>query len=225
MTGANSGAESGSGPVVRRVVAFDFDGTLTRRDTLVPFLARLYGPARVVAHGAAVGPPWRRAPGVHRRDEMKAQLLRRLTAGDDPGRVAEAGEAYAAELEAALLPHMVERIEAHRAAGHELVAVSASMSAYLDPLLGERLGFDAVMAVGLLVGDDGRLSGEMLGPNVRGPHKEVVLRRWLAETATREGELELWAYGNSSGDAELLAMAQHATKVDGRRPTPLPPLV
>jgi len=207
----------------RRVAAFDFDGTLTARDTLVPFMARLYGRRRLAAVAASVGPPWRGAAEVHRRDEMKAQLLRRLTTGDDPARVTAAGEAYAAQLDGLLVPAMVDRIGQHRRAGHEIVAVSASLTTYLTPLLQGRHGFDAVMAVGLAVGDDGRHTGEMLGPNVRGPEKAVVLRRWLTATGGDDG-LELWAYGNSSGDADLLAMADHPTLMAGRRPPALPPL-
>ena len=207
----------------RRVAAFDFDGTLTRRDTLVPFLARLYGRRRLLAAAAGVGPPWRLEAEVHRRDHAKAQLLRRLTKGDDPGRVDAAGRRYAEHLEELLVPAMRERVEAHRQAGHELVAVSASLAAYLGPLLGERLGFDAVIAVELAVGPDGRHSGEMARPNVRGPQKEVRLREWLAATGPHDA-VEIWAYGNSSGDAELLAMADHATLLAGRGTPALAPL-
>lgn len=206
----------------RRVAAFDFDGTLTPRDTLVPFLARLYGRWRLFAAAAAVGPPWRLEAEIHRRDHAKAQLLRRLFAGDDPARVGAAGRAYATRLDAILVPAMRTRVEQHRQAGHELVAVSASLAAYLVPLLGEGLGFDEVIAVELAVGDDGRHTGEMARPNVRGPQKAVRLREWLA--ATGGGDVELWAYGNSSGDAELLAMADHPALLTGRKSPVMPPL-
>lgn len=206
----------------RGVAAFDFDGTLTPRDTLVPFLARLYGRRRLLAAAAAVGPPWRLEAELHRRDQAKAALLRRLTAGDDAERVVDAGRAYATRLTSVLVPAMRRRVEEHRAAGHRLVAVSASLHVYLAPLLGEQLGFEAVLAVELAEGPDGRLTGEMARPNVRGPEKEVRLREWLAESEA--GEIELWAYGNSSGDAELLAMADHACLVAGRSPQPLLPL-
>lgn len=206
----------------RRVAAFDFDGTLTPRDTLVPFLARLYGRSRLASAAARVGPPWRLEAEIHRRDQAKAQLLRRLTAGDDPERVAAAGRAYAERLEAILVPAMRERVEEHRRAGHQLVAVSASLTSYLDPLLGERLGFDEVIAVELAVGADGRHTGEMARPNVRGPEKAVRLREWLS--ATGGGEVELWAYGNSSGDTELLAMADHGALLAGRGTPALPPV-
>ena len=206
----------------RRVAAFDFDGTLTPRDTLVPFLARLYGRRRVLSAAARVGPPWRLEAEIHRRDQAKAHLLRRLFAGDDPARVTTEGRAYAQRLEGILVPEMRARVEEHRRAGHQLVAVSASLTTYLDPLLGERFGFDEVIAVELAVGPDGRHSGEMVRPNVRGPEKAVRLREWL--DATGGGDVELWAYGNSSGDAELLAMADHAALLTGRNRPALPPV-
>ena len=37
------------------LAAFDFDGTITRRDTLVPFLARVAGPARFAGTCARLG--------------------------------------------------------------------------------------------------------------------------------------------------------------------------
>lgn len=207
----------------RGVAAFDFDGTLTPRDTLLPFLARCYGRRRLLQAAAKVGPPWRVEAEVHRRDHAKALLLRLLTAGDDPERVAALGRDYAVELEGILVPEMRERVEAHRRAGHELVAVSASLVSYLRPLLGDRLSFDEVIAVELEVGETGRLTGEMVRPNVRGPEKAVRLGEWLEATGGVD-DLELWAYGNSSGDAELLAMADHAVLLQGRRSTMLAPL-
>ena len=197
----------------RRVAAFDFDGTLTRRDTLLPFLVRVHGRRRVAAVLAAVGPPWRSTPGSHRRDAVKEQVLMRLFRGAEAARVAETGAVYGDALVPTLVPEMREQLEEHRRSGHEIVIVSASLHAYLDRV-GERLGVDAVIAVDLEVGDDGRLTGRLVGPNVRGPEKEVRLRSWLAD----EGPLELWAYGNSSGDDELLAMAAHPQWVGrGRR--------
>ena len=60
-----------------------------------------------------------------------------------------------------------------------------------------------MIAVELAVGDDGRLTGALERPNVRGPEKAARLLEWL------DGDDVgfLWGYGNSSGDAELLAMA------------------
>jgi len=77
-----------------------------------------------------------------------------------------------------LRPDVVERVAWHRTQGHELVIVSASFTSYLDPIAA-RLGFAAVLATELAVGDDGRLTGELVRPNVRGAEKVRRLDEWL----------------------------------------------
>jgi phosphatidylglycerophosphatase C len=61
------------------------------------------------------------------------------------------------------------------------------------------------------VDTDDRFTGVLEGGNVRGPEKVRRLRDWLGTEPA-----EVWAYGDSSGDRELLAFADHARRV-GRR--------
>ncbi|MCP3913052.1 MAG: HAD-IB family hydrolase [Actinomycetia bacterium] len=194
-------------PTNRPVAAFDFDGTLARRDSLLPFLARLCGPGRVglALTRAWVAPP--AADGIERRDRIKAGLLERLLQDRRMDDVEEAGHGYAARLESRLRPTMVERLHHHQGDGHEVVLVSASLAVYLRPLAA-RLGLDGVLAVEL---DhvDGVLTGQMQGPNCRGPQKVARLREWEGGRPARP----LWAYGDSRGDRELLAHADHPTWV------------
>ena len=68
---------------------------------------------------------------------------------------------------------------------------------------------------------DGVLTGSLTHPNVRAARKAVRLREWLGEPA--DGPLEsteLWAYGNSSGDHQLLDLADHAYWVGKRSKLP-----
>lgn len=196
---------------------FDFDGTLTRRDTLLPFLQATCGTrafSQAIAAAGRVDLRHRVGRGeadIHRRDAVKAVLLRTLLAGRQHEWLHERATAYAEGLPARLRPEMVHRLGWHRDAGHELVIVSASLDAYLGPF-GPRNGFDHVIAVELEAEGAGVLTGEMTGPNVRGPEKAVRLDRWLGGHRPDR----LWAYGNSSGDRELLAMADVATWVNRR---------
>lgn len=186
------------------IAAFDFDGTLAERDTLLPFLAHAHGRARLALALAAQARTYRRD-----QDAAKADLLRRLVTGDDPERLAALVHDYAIGLHHRLRPEMAERVRWHRAEGHRLVIVSASLGVYLRPLA-DVLGFDHVIGVELEVGDDGRYTGTMSrGVNVRGPEKAHRLTAWLDEQGLDRERCELWAYGDSSGDDELLAMADH----------------
>ncbi|MDQ1396774.1 MAG: phosphatidylglycerophosphatase [Acidimicrobiaceae bacterium] len=197
-----------------RVAAFDFDGTLAPRDSLLPFLGRVAGRAPL---GRALAVQWPTIAlalaGRGDRDAAKVALVGRLLRGAAAEDVAARGEEYATVLAGRLRPHVAERLAWHRDQGHEVVIVSASLTAYLEPL-GRRLGAHAVLATALEVGQDGRLTGKLVGANVRGPEKVARLEAYLAGRVC-----ELWAYGDSEGDRELLAMADHPYRVS-RRPLP-----
>ncbi len=211
----------------RRIAAFDFDGTLTRRDTLLPFLVRVCGPLAVAKAFWTIAPGTVRSRvrpssgGLHHRDSSKAALLHALLAGRDAAWFTEAGTDFARGLPRRIRPEMAEQVAWHRAQGHELVLVSASLLTYLEPFAAAQ-GFDHVIAVGLEVSADGTLTGALTRPNVRGPEKAVRLREWL------EGQSPamLWGYGNSSGDRELLAMSDVPVWVNRRAgrtaATPIP---
>jgi phosphatidylglycerophosphatase C len=69
-------------------------------------------------------------------------------------------------------------------------------------------------------GRNGRLTGRLVGANCRGAEKARRTREWLR--ANGLAGAELWAYGDSSGDDELLALADHPLRVDGIRVDPEP---
>ncbi|MGZ4688615.1 MAG: HAD-IB family hydrolase [Acidimicrobiia bacterium] len=197
----------------RRVAAFDFDGTLSRKDSLGPFLELVCGRAQLYRALA------RRAPvlagiavGIGDRDAQKERLVGSMLAGRSATSVRESGARYARSLIEgdALRPEMLDRVAWHRAEGHEIVIVSASLDVYLEPL-GPMLGVDHVICTRLGVGSDDRIDGRLEGGNVRGAEKVRRIQAWLGPEPT-----ELWAYGDSACDRELLAHADHAHRV-GRR--------
>jgi HAD superfamily hydrolase (TIGR01490 family) len=142
---------------------------------------------------------------------MKAALIQRLFRGYPDSDLRAQGEAFAAVLYNKVRQSMTEQLAWHRAQGHRLVMVSASLEVYLWPL-GHRLGFDATLATGLEVGENGCLSGRLNGANVRRAEKVARLSNWLTGQLDG-GPYELWAYGDSAGDKELLAMAHHPRRV------------
>src|SRR3954471_21399261 len=117
----------------RTVAAFDFDGTLTRRDSLVPFLTNLAGRTAVMrALAAESGGLARAAAGRGDRDLAKERVLTRVLAGVPHSDVASAGRTFGAELtRRAITPEARHRIAWHRREGHDVVIVSASLDVYL----------------------------------------------------------------------------------------------
>lgn len=205
---------------MRTVAAFDFDGTLSSRDNFMRFVKLVAGrrdTAKAVAAAAPALLAARRDPS--RRDEAKAVVLRATMRGRTDAYLRDLGARFArAVVTEHLNPAVLERLEAHRVAGHEPVIVSASLTCYLEPAAA-LLGIPTVLATEMEVGPDGRLTGEMAGPNVRGPEKAARLDAWLAGAPA-----VVYAYGDSHGDTELLARADHPVLVDrkGRVPESAP---
>jgi phosphatidylglycerophosphatase C len=207
--GAAGGPAAGSVPA-RPLAAFDLDGTLTRRDTLMPFLLQAVGRGRTYRAVLTSSLPLFRAAafgGAH-RDRAKAAVLQTVLTGVPRTALAGTAESFADHVVAhGLRPDLRARVEWHRGQGHELVLVSASPELYVAPI-GRRLGFDAVLATRLEVGPDDLLTGRLLGANCRGPEKVIRLREW------RGGDLAVaFAYGDSTGDREMLALADTAVRV------------
>jgi len=202
----------------RTVAAFDFDGTLTRRDSLVPFLTTVAGRSAVMralaaeSSGVALA-----AAGRGDRDVAKERVLTRVLAGRSHAEVATAGRAFGGELvRRAITPEARDRVAWHRRQGHDVVIVSASLDVYLGEVA-DALGVTHLLCTSLAVDARGDCTGLLLGANCRGPEKAARLL-----TLFGADDVELWAYGNSRGDDEMLALADHAVRARRgrlRRPT------
>jgi HAD superfamily hydrolase (TIGR01490 family) len=210
MTGIG---DAGRRPVV---AAFDFDGTLSTRDNVVPFLLRVAG-ATGAGHAVAETAARLAVRGrsAWTRDALKAEVVRRVFSGRDAAQIEALAHAYAAEITARhLRAEALATAEWHRAQGHRLAIVSASFAVYLRPIAAA-LQFDAVLATELEVGPDGALTGHLDGDNVRAAEKVRRLNRWIDDQAYPQ-EPYVFAYGDSSGDRELWARSDRAVRL-GRR--------
>lgn len=206
---------------VPTIAAFDFDGTLTRRDTVVPFLRLLAGSGALAAGLLSNG--HRVVPAAVRRDRdaLRAVATERVFRGRAIGEVDARAVAYGEMIHRAWLrPDTTERLRWHLAEGHRVVVVSASYEQYVR-VVGALLGVEAVLATRLEVGPDAVCTGRLLGPNCRGAEKVARLHTWLAHQGLSRDGVAVWAYGDSSGDRELLADADHPNWVtDGLTSVP-----
>lgn len=104
-------------------------------------------------------------------------------------------------------------IEEHHAAGRDVVIVSTSGAEVVEPI-GELLGADRVVATRMVVGEDGRFTGEV-EYYAYGPTKEEAVR----ELAASEGyDLErCYAYSDSATDVPMLSAVGHPFAVNPDR--------
>jgi phosphatidylglycerophosphatase C len=189
------------------VAAFDVDGTVTSRDCVVPFLRRVAGTGPLAVRlGMSIH---RLVPALTRRDRDRLKVLatQAVFTGRPIAEVDALGEAFAERIARQWLrTDTLDRMRWHAAEGHLVVFVSASYGTYLRPLAG-RLAVGGVVATELEVDGDGRCTGALIDGNCRGREKARRLHDWLDANYGGREAVELWAYGDSPGDRELLALA------------------
>ena len=196
-------------PVV--IAAFDFDGTLTRRDTLMPFLLRGLGWPRFLLALLKCS-PWlaafalRLIPNhVAKQKLMLATLKNKTTAQVDDWTNRWLAQDFPGQLQSWPMARLAE----HQQAGYCCVLVSASPDIYLKRVA-KQLGFDALLCTEMAV-VDGRLTGDMKTPNCHGEQKVLRLKAWMAERfGANSGAEVVYAYGDTSGDKPMLHLAAHA---------------
>ena len=187
------------------IAAFDFDGTLTYGDSLLPFLRFVVGRRRFWSMSLALLAGWLRyRTGRTDRSKAKEHLLRRYLGGWSVTALQAAGQRFSSEaLPRLVAPAAMDRLRAHERAGHKVVIISASLELYLKPWAEAHTRDGAVLGTRLRE-DEGLVTGEMDGPNCVGPEKVQRLMEWA-------GDLDacyLFAYGDSRGDLELLSCAR-----------------
>ncbi len=192
------------GPPARPLVAFDFDGTLSFRDSFMAFLAWRKGPAAYAAGLAGLLPAAARYLADRDRGRLKAAAVRVFLRGLSRSELEAACEGFASsKLGRRLIRPDAERYwRSWRERGAELVIVTASPEEVVAPFA-RRLGADRLIGTRLLYDSDDRVAGALIGDNCRGPEKVVRLKQIYGP-----GVRLAAAYGDSAGDRELLQLAE-----------------
>lgn len=191
------------------VAAFDFDGTLTKTDTLIAFIRFTHGRHRLFL-GYLRYAPWllMMKLGLYPNGKAKEKVFSHFYKGLTYRQFAQLGRDFADVIEVMLNSQMVTTLHQHQAEGHIVCVVTASIEEWVRPVC-ERLGVNMVFATHIEVLPDGILTGRFLTPNCNGSQKEER----LLEVFPDRQSYKLYAYGDSRGDNELLAIADKGCKV------------
>ncbi len=200
-------------PIV--IAAFDFDGTLTRRDTLLPFLACGLGWPRFIWLLLRCS-PWLLGFALRLMPNhvAKQKLLCLAFRGKSIVEMDEWTERWLSQdfSSSCWRDWTLKRLKAHQAAGHCCVLVSASPDVYLKRVA-DYLSFDALLCTEMSV-FSGILTGQMRTPNCYGLEKVKRLQEWCFTTYQLDIQNNLsFAYGNCSSDEDMLSIAVVGTKI------------
>ena len=191
--------------VSQTIAFFDFDGTITTRDTLLEFIKFSKGRFRFYA-GFLLNSPWLIALKLKliSNQAAKERILTWFFRGTRLPAFQETCNRFAAEIIPALVrPKALQEILTLRQKGAIVVIVSASPENWIRPWA-DSLSVDLI-ATRLQVADD-TLTGRISERNCHG--EEKVARITELYQLTDYGHIS--AYGDSSGDRPMLQLAQTA---------------
>ena len=184
---------------MRKVYAFDFDGTLTTCDTLLAFIRYAKGTPAFLWGFLCHAPllvlmKLRLYPNYRAKQRVFSWFFK--------GMSLEAFDAlcqrFASDSRRLLRPEMLQKVEQARAQGAEVLVVSASIDNWVQPFL------PGVTVLGTQIEvADGLLTGRFSSRNCYGQEK---VNRILEHFPDRQS-YHLTAYGDSRGDKEMLAFA------------------
>ena len=190
------------------VAVFDVDNTLTVRDCVVPFVFRVAGVPKTLSAIVRNFPSVLSMLRKRDRDGLKLLFVKELFADLPVDEVDDAAVRFASHVAGNWMrADSCARLRWHQAQGHVVVLVSASLSPYLVPL-GDLLEVDAVLCA-TLAQEDGKYTGQLVGANCRGEEKVHRITEWCRESGIAIENVR-YAYGDSSGDEPMLALAAHA---------------
>lgn len=185
------------------IVAFDFDGTITVRDSYTAFLRWRAGGWRYFLGMVRLLPAALAYLGHRDRGRIKADATKEFLRGTPREELEEDAHAFAREMAQSLLRQdAVSTWRWWRARGATVVIVTASPEIVVAPFA-RALGASALLGTQLSYDDDDRVTGAFSCANCRGDEKVNRLRAHFGEDVRLTA-----AYGDTSGDHAMLAIAE-----------------
>lgn len=187
----------------RVIVAFDFDGTLTIRDSFTEFLRWRAGPGAWALGLVKLAPALAAYAKDRDRGRIKAASVKEFLLGVSRQTLEVEAAAFAEEIWPRFMrPDALEVWKDWGRRGAHRVIVTASPTTTVAPFA-RKLSAEALLGTEFVFDADDRINGDFAGPNCRGQEKVRRLKAAYGEDMTLTA-----AYGDTSGDTEMLAMAQ-----------------
>jgi len=187
----------------KHIIAFDFDGTITTKDTLLEFIKfskgkihfifgfLLFSPL-LIAYKLKIYPNWK----------LKQQIFSFFFKGMSITVFNKFCEDFAKQHQHIIRPKAIDQINEYTKQHFDVIIISASIRNWVVPFA-ESMRINSIICTEAEVNESHILTGKFSTPNCYG--KEKVNR--LLENYPDRGSYYLIAFGDSTGDRELLDFA------------------
>ncbi len=181
---------------------FDFDGTVTHKDSMADFIIYCVGKKRFFWGLVMLTPVLLLyALKAIPNDVTKQKLLAHFFEGWPESKLNKLAKEYTVNgINRIIRNDAMERIQWHKERGHKVVIVSASMKQWLKGWAAKN---ELDLIATTLEVKDSKITGRFAGLNCYGAEKA----RRISTTYNLQKAEYIYAYGDSSGDKAMLALA------------------
>lgn len=187
----------------KNLALFDFDGTLCSKDSFTGFIFYSLRKRHIVRQGIKIL-PWIQGYylNLYPAHAMRPKLYRAMFSNSDALDVQRIAEEYAEKLLDSLNPVLLKQLREHQNLGHDVALVSASVDLYLKPIC-QLLGIDLICSEVEIKNQ--KITGHYQTADCSGEQKKLR----ILEKFNLQDYANIYAYGNSFEDQEMLELANH----------------
>lgn len=187
----------------KKIVCFDFDGTITKKDTFLSFILfskgkcsfllgfLLFSPL-IIAFKLKLYPNWK----------VKQLIFSYFYRGTSIEQFDEWCLLFSSKINQIARPKALEKIETEIQQGNIVIIVSASVENWIKPWA-NKLNISKILATKIQLDTNNNITGKFLSQNCYGKEK---VNRIVLEYPESE-KYEFIAYGDSKGDKEMIEWA------------------
>lgn len=189
---------------IKSLALFDFDGTLTTKDTFLLFIRFYHGPLKFF-WGILVNAInfFKYFSGKISANELKDTILTFFFSGEDIQIFKNKAELFSTNGVPKIIdPKAFRKLVKHINHGDDVAIVSASPEVWIKPWA---QNFDIEVIATKLNVKEGKITGKIEGKNCKGLEKAQRIK----EIYDLNSYDYIYAYGDSSGDKEMLELATH----------------
>lgn len=190
----------------KNLAIFDFDGTITNKDTLWLFLKFSRGSFRfylsIIKNFHLIILSLLR---IYPRGKAKEQLFSSCFKGMSSRKFEDLCQKFYDSNKCIIRSEAKVAIREHLNQGDKVVILTASPTNWVKPFA-INLGISKVIGTELEIDMEGKLTGNFSTPNCNGIEK---VRRLITEYPDLKENLKIFAYGDSYGDRELLSISDY----------------
>ena len=183
------------------IAFFDFDGTLTRKDSFLPFMKGISTKQRYYSGLVFIALFYLlNTFNIISGKRLKEKVLSFFIGGLRPVDIRKEVFRFTEKLIPDMLnDRALNQLDSHRRKGDKIVIVSASMDIWLEPwcLIND---FDLICSIAEI--KNGKYTGKLEGENCKGEEKVIQIKDSYDLTTFER----IYAYGDSKHDIPMLAM-------------------